>query len=454
MLFQEYLNTVDTLRDEICNLSDTLWDMAELPFREFKSAALLVSSLRRHGFTVEEGVAGIPTSFVARYGSGKPVIGILAEYDALSGISQKACVAEESPIEGKDSFHGCGHNLFAAGSYGAALAVRSYVEKTGKGSVILFGCPGEEGKGGKVFMSRAGVFKAADAIVSWHPEQMYMVRTRPALANVCVNYSFKGITAHAGAAPEKGRSALDAVELMNVAVNFLREHVPTSCRMHYAILDAGGIAPNMVQSRAVVQYLLRASTKAEVLDLRERVDRIAQGAALMTDTTFTTQVVSAYSDLITIPTLQKTADAAMNDVPLPVPSEEDLAFAKALQSTMKLTAEQKAQPLYADHVREMAPPVAHGGSTDTADVSWNCPTVQMHIGTWVTGTPGHSWQSTSQGKIAYTQNSMLYASKAVAATAMRLLENPSLVEEAKKEHLAKTGGVYVCPLPDEVQPDL
>lgn len=279
-----------------------------------------------------------------------------------------------------------------------------------------------------------------------------MVRTRPALATVEVDYAFEGIAAHAGAAPHRGRSALDAVELMNVGCNFLREHMELTSRIHYAIIDAGGTAPNQVQSHAIVRYLIRAVDSVGVRELHERVNRIAQGAALMTDTTVTAKVTSAFSDLVTIPALQALANETMHDVPVPVATEEELAYGKALQQTFKITADQAARPPFATEVLDPAPPVAHGGSTDTADVSWVCPTVQMHIGTTVIGTPGHSWQNVSQNRGSYAKKAMLYAGKAVAGTLMRLVERPEVLAQAKKEHFEKTGGKYICPLPKDVKP--
>ena len=452
VLYDKYLKIIDEREVVFCGISDTLWDDAELSFEEYKAAEMLTGILEKEGFRVVRGVAGISTAFTATYGSGAPHLGILAEYDALSGMSQVACIAEKKSIPNKDTAHGCGHNLFAGGSVAAAFAVKAYIEETGKGSVTLFGCPGEEGAGGKVFMAREGVFDGTDAVVSWHPECMYMVRTRPALATVEVDYAFEGIAAHAGAAPHRGRSALDAVELMNVGCNFLREHMELTSRIHYAIIDAGGTAPNQVQSHAVVRYLIRAVDSVGVRELHERVDRIAQGAAMMTDTTVTANVTSAFSDLITIPALQALANETMQEIPVPVATEEELAYGKALQKTFKVTAEQAARPPYATKVLDPAPPVAHGGSTDTADVSWVCPTVQMHIATSVVGTPGHSWQNVSQNRGSYAKKAMLYAGKAVAGTLLRLLERPEVLAQAKKEHLDKTNGNYICPLPKEVKP--
>ena len=454
MLYERYLNVIDEKHEDLEAVADFLWDHPETSYEEHEAVRILTGVLEQNGFRVTRDLAGIPTAFRADFGSGSPHIGILAEYDALSGMSQEAGVAEKKSIPGKDKSHGCGHNLFASGSLAAALAVKRYVEETGKGAVTLFGCPAEEGGSGKVFMVRDGAFEGIDAVVSWHPASMYMVRTRPSLANVKIDYTFEGIASHAGAAPEAGRSALDALELMNVGANFLREHMDLTSRVHYAILDAGGTAPNMVQSHATVRYLIRAVDANAVRELAARVSRIAQGAALMTDTTVTERLYSGYSNLITIPTLQKTANEAMHDIPIPVPTEEEIAYGKALQKTMKLTEEQKNECPYPMKVLDPAPPVAHGGSTDTADVSWVIPTVQMHIGNWVIGTPGQSWQSVAQSKTPYAKRAALYAGKAVASTAMRLIESPELVDEAKREHKEKVGAGYVCPIPKDVKPEI
>ena len=454
MLYEKYLKYIDENAEIFTQLSDDLWDHPELGFQEFYAVERITSILKEQGFRVTENLVGIPTAFKATFGEGSPSFGILAEYDALEGLSQVAGIAEKKSIEGQDAAHGCGHNLFAAGSLAAALAVKQYILETGKGSVTLFGCPAEEGGGGKVFMARDGAFDGIEAVVSWHPESMHMVRTRPALANVKVDYSFEGIASHAGAAPHKGRSALDAVELMNIGCNFLREHMELTSRVHYAIIDAGGSAPNMVQSHAKVRYMIRAVDRESVQDLYERIERIAQGAALMTDTKVTSRITSAYSNLITIPTLQATANEAMHDVPIPVATEEELAYARALQATFKLTADQMALPPLADYVKDPAPPVAHGGSTDTADVSWVCPTVQMHIANHVVGTPGHSWQSVAQDRCSFAKKGMLYAGKSVAATIMRLMDRPELLAKAKEEHKAKTGGKYICPIPKDLKPSL
>lgn len=453
MNYEKYLSKIDEKAAQIGDIADYLWDNPELGYAEFLAVDKLCAYLEENGFTVTRDLKGIPTAFQASFGKGKPHLGILAEYDGLDGMSQEPCMAEKRPIPGQEKCHGCGHNLFAAGSVAAALAVKAAIEQTGKGTVTLFGCPAEEGGGGKVFLARDGAFADVDAIVSWHPESMYMVRTRPALANVKVRYDFEGIAAHAGANPEKGRSALDAAELMNMGVNFLREHMDSTSRVHYAFLDAGGIAPNMVQSHASLIYMIRAVDAASVRELHARVDRIAQGAAMMTDTTVTARVTSGYANLITIPTLQAVANEAMHAIPVPVPTDEEREFGKKLQETMVLTDAQKKKGIYATAVLDPAPPVAHGGSTDTADVSWVCPTVQMHIGTWVIGTPGHSWQSATQSRSSYAKKATLYAGKAVAGTILRLMDSPTLLEKAKTEHQEKTAGGYVCALPADARPE-
>ena len=451
-MYERYLKEAERHRDEVFALSDVIFDLSETAYREFGSAKALSDALEKNDFTVERGLAGIPTCFVATYGSGSPVIGIQAEFDALDGLSQEPCLATAKAVPGRTTGHGCGHNLFAAGSFAAALAVKAYIGETGTGTLRFFGCPAEEGGAGKVFMVRAGLYRGTDAVISWHPAAFSMVRTRPSLANVSVKYIFDGIASHAGGSPQNGRSALDAAELMNIGANFLREHMDPRYRIHYAFLDAGGTAPNVVQAHAEILYLIRATDLAAVRELRRRVDLLAEGAAIMTETSAKAEVQKAYSDLITIPTLQKVADESLHDIPLPVPTEEDLRFARALQDTFANPEQYADSAPYETAVREMAPPIAHGGSTDTADVSWNCPTVQFHIGSWVTGTPGHSWQAVSQGKCRYAKEMSLFAGKAVAGTILRLFERPDTLAVIKKEHTERTKGGYVCPIPPEIMP--
>lgn len=453
-MYEQYLKVIDDSSEEICGISDAIYDNPEIAFKEYFASKLIKDALRSHGFEIYENLAGMPTAFKAVYGKGYPNIGVLAEYDGLSGMSQVGGSAEEKSVPGLDTNHGCGHNLFAGGSFAAVLAIKAYIDAKGEGSVTFFGCPAEENGAGKVYLARDGVFSGVDAVVSHHPERMYMVRTRPSLAAAKIDYYFTGVASHAGSHPHLGRSALDAVELMNVGANFLREHMQTTSRIHYAIIDAGGTAPNMVQSHAAVTYMIRAVEFSEVRALVERVNKIAEGAALMTETKVRSQITSAYSNLITIPTLQRVADESMRDTPLPVPTEEEIEYARALQKTMGLDEKTLSEFPFATEVLTPAPPVAHGGSTDTADVSWNCPTVQMHIANWANGTPGHSWQSSSQSRASYAKRAMLYAGKAVAGAVMRLMDDHSLIDAAKAEHFAKTGGKYETILPSDVKPPI
>ena len=451
----DFLNEIDIRQADIIRLADTVWDNPETAFKEYISSGAIKAFLSAEGFTIEENVAGLPTAFIASFGKGHPEIGIIAEFDALDGLSQQALVPTRTKIEGIKNGHGCGHHIYCGNAVAAALAIKRYLIESGiQGTVKVLGCPGEEGGSGKAYMAREGAFKSLDAAIGGHPECFWAVRTRPSLACCNILYIFDGRPSHAGASPHLGRSALDAVELMNIAVNFLREHIPYDNRVHYAITDSGGNAPNVVQAHAEVMYMMRAKDNADLNSLCKRVDNCAKAAALATDTTVSSEFRSASSNLITIPTLQRTLHQAMLDVPLPTPDEKDIAFAKELIKTLPdrapnapLYPEARVQPL-PDHI---AP---HFGSTDTGDVSWNCPTVQMHVGCWVPGTPGHSWQTVSQGKNGYARRAMLYAGKAIALAAVRLMENPELLATAKKEHLERTGGKYEPAMPPGVMPHL
>lgn len=454
MTDKSFLSAIDRNQESIIALADTIWDNPELAFREFKSSEAITSFLAEKGFSVAKGVAGLPTAFIASYGQGHPEIGFIAEFDALSGLSQQAGLPYQAKRPGITDGHGCGHHLYAGDAVAAALAVQEYLRKSGKtGTVKVLGCPGEEGGSGKAYMAREGLFKSLDAAFGGHPECFWAVRTRPSLACCNILYKFDGRASHAGAKPHLGRSALDAVELMNVAVNFLREHIPYDNRIHYAITDSGGDAPNIVQPHAEVMYMMRAKDNADLNSLCKRVDLCAQGAALATETTFSSQFRSASSNLITIPTLQRTLHQAMLDVPLPQPDADDIAFAKEM--TKILIDRTPDMPLYPNTVLPLPDQIApHFGSTDTGDVSWNCPTVQMHVGAWIPGTSNHSWQTVTQGKNGYARRAMLYAGKAMALAAVRLMESPELLAAAKKEHLEKTGGKYEPAMPPDVMPNL
>lgn len=450
----DYLSVIDEKRQLLEDTANFLWENPELAFTEFKSAKYLCDVLRSEGFTVEENLAGISTAFSGTFGSGKPVIGLLGEFDALSGLSQVAGVTE--PISaGGDAGHGCGHNLLGTGALGAALAVKKYLEETGApGTVVYFGCPGEEGGSGKSFMARDGVFDCLDAAITWHPSDQTKVRTFGSLANDQVLYKFDGVASHAGAEPELGRSALDAVELMNMGVQFLREHVPSSCRIHYAITDAGGFSPNVVQAHAEVLYLIRGVNNRIVAELYNRINDIAKGAALMTGTTESHQFIKACSNTVTNEPIQRRLQLIMDRIPSPEPTEEELMFAK------KMTEEALRHTPNADPERPLwwkvgpyEPEVQKFGSTDVGDVSWVCPTAQIVTACVAKGTPGHSWQETAQVRTSFAYRMTAYAAKVMAAGVVELLTDPELLEAAKAEHRRRVGPEgYVPPIPADVKP--
>ena len=325
-----FLNEIDEKKEFLDAVADEIWEHPELAFEEYHSAACLCDALRREGFAVETGLAGIETAFSATFGSGRPVIGILGEFDALSGLGQKAFETHSEP-NGKAAGHGCGHNLLGTGSLAAAIAVKRWLEeRPGKGTVIYFGCPGEEGGSGKAFMARDGVFDGLDAAFYWHPDEETYVRTNKSLANIQVRFVFDGIASHAGAEPELGRSALDAVELMNVGVNYLREHMIDDARVHYAVTDTGGISPNVVQKHAEVLYLIRAPRNDQASSIYERVCKIAQGAALMTETKESHVFIKACSNTVINGPMTQMLQKIMEELDPPEPTEADIAFARKM----------------------------------------------------------------------------------------------------------------------------
>lgn len=450
----DFLSVIDEKQAMLTGLADQLWDSPETAFAEIQSAKLLCDTLRAEGFRVQENLAGIPTAFLGSYGNGKPVIGFLGEYDALSNMDQASGVTTQQGDPGKDG-HGCGHNLLGVGSLGAAIAAKCYLEQTGKsGTVIYFGCPGEEGGSGKAFMARDGVFDGLDAALGWHPDQENAVYTRTSLANCQVLYKFDGIAAHAATSPHLGRSALDAVELMNVGVNFLREHMSADCRVHYAITDAGGFAPNVVQSHAEVLYLIRSGDAAALTELSQRVDDIAAGAALMTGTTMTKDFIKACSNTVLNDGLQKLLYENMEKIGAPEATAEDLDFAARL-TRAALTQFPDADPVRPIHteVKPYCGQVTPScGSTDVGDVSWVCPTAQILTASYAAGTPNHTWQQVTQGKLPLAHKSMLYAAKVLAATAAELFADPAKLKAIQEEHKERTGGKYLCPIPAGVRP--
>ena len=447
------LSAIEAKRDVLCATADFLWDHPETAFTEFESAKYICDVLRSEGFTVEENVAGIKTAFTGTFGSGKPVIGILGEYDALSGLSQVEGIAEQKSAGGTAG-HGCGHNLLGTASLGAAIGVKAWLEKTGKpGTVIYYGCPGEEGGSGKAFMARDGVFDGLDAAFCWHPDEVTKVRTNKSLANYQIMYRFDGIASHAGGSPELGRSALDAVELMNVGVQFLREHIPSSCRVHYAITDTGGFSPNVVQPHAEVLYLIRGVTNKIAAEIYERVNDIAKGAALMTGTKESHQFIKACSNIVPNTAIQKMLHEKMEAIPVPQPTEAQLDYAREITKTLGISPKADMEnPLHWQLGKYSAEGQSFG-STDVGDASWVCPTAQIYTACVAYGTPGHSWQWTAQCKTDYARDMTIYAAKVLAAGAVELMENPELLAEAKAEHAERVGPEgYIPPIPKDVKP--
>ncbi|MEF2071182.1 M20 family metallopeptidase [Consotaella aegiceratis] len=458
---------VDALSDAFVGLSDRVWETPELNYGETRSSAEHMAMLEGQGFKAVKGVAGIPTAVMGEAGEGGPVIAILGEYDALPGLSQEAGVAEHRPIEAGGAGHGCGHNLLGAGSMLAAAAVKDWLAAKGlKGRVRYYGCPAEEGGSAKGFMVRAGVFDDADIAISWHPAPFAGVNKPISLACNEIVFIFTGRAAHAAASPELGRSALDAVELMSVGINYMREHMPSTARIHYAVIDSGGVAPNVVQPRAVVRYLVRDRELPAMQALVRRVEKVAQGAALMTETMVESQIVSGDANLIGNTPLEALMHRHLEHLGPPQFDQADRTFAREIQSTLSQEDIEAAYARFGLEPRLDVPlcdavtPLGagdgtHVGSTDVGTVSWVVPTVQMRGATYAVGTPGHSWQLVAQGKMPAAHKGMEHAAKVMAATAVALFSDPAEIEAAKMDFAKRRAGrPFVNPIPDGVEPEL
>lgn len=464
---------VEAMKPDFTTLSDSIWDFAELKFEERQSAGVLAAALEENGFAVRRGVAGMETAFIGEFGSGKPVIAFLGEFDALAGMSQVADVAQVQPREADATGHGCGHNLLGVGSLMGAIALARHLKANNlPGTVRYYGCPGEEGGSGKTFMVRAGLFDDVDAALTWHPAPFNGVRSTNNLAVLEYFYRFKGVAAHASNAAHLGRSALDAVELMNVGVNFLREHMPQDCRVHYAITDTGGKAANVVQAKAEVLYLIRAPEMRQALDLAARVDKVARGAAMMTETEVEIVFDTASTNLLPNITLETAMHENMVALGPIAFDEADIAFAKSIQDTFTDEAIKSSIRLYqikgdvfSNRKIDGSTPLHLGlrdfdgqshfraGSTDVGDVSWVTPTAQCWTPAWAIGTNPHTWQVVAQGKSPAAHKAMAHAAKTLATTGLALMTSPELLASAKKEWREKTeGSEYVCPIPADVMP--
>ena len=462
---------IDDKSDEIIDVNDQVWAFAELSLMETKSMALYAQVLEKNGFIVEQGICGVPTAFSGTYGSGSPVIGILAEYDALSGLSQESGSTEEKPIVAGGTGHGCGHNMLGAGSLAAAFAVKKFLADSGaSGTVIFYGCPGEEGGAGKAFMAQKGLWESLDAALTWHPSSSNEVSSGSNNSSIQIEYRYKGIASHAAGVPHLGRSALDAVELLNIGVQFLREHIPDNARIHYSIIDGGGVSPNVVQPTASVLYMIRESTVHKNLDLVKRVDRIAEAAAMMTDTKLERVFIDGTANIIPNNTLEKVLFKNFEEIGVPQYTEEELAYAAKLKATYDYIPNKLPGGATLHHpeleqiVRELSEggtkiinnfliPLWHSshqsmGSSDVADVSWQTPTAQIHVACYPHNSPGHSWQNVSSACSAIGHKGMLTAGKVIAGAAIDLFLDPSVLEKAKEEFVSKTTDGYLCPIPD------
>lgn len=475
-MIQTVKDLVASQADAAVALAKEIWNYAELSYEEVRSAAALMEALRKEGFAIEEGIAGIPTAFTATFqnGSGKPAVGFLAEYDALAGLSQKAGCPVQEAVEPGGAGHGCGHNLLGAGCYAAAVALKDYLVKESKdGTVIFFGCPAEEGAGAKQFIARAGYFDNVDFAYTWHPETINEVGSKGSVAIMGANFTFNGVAAHAGAEPHLGRSALDAVELMNVGCNYLREHMIDAARIHYAYSDAGGSAPNVVQSCAVIKYEVRAPKVSQVQELFTRVVDVAKGAALMTGTKMQYEITMAFSDYTANRTLGAVVDQCFRELGAPDWTEEDYDLAAGFlrtypRSTMAGIREKlgayfapeeldKALEKPLDSMVHPFNPKETGynsGSTDVGDVGYATPTVMFHVATACLGNVGHSWQNTAFACSGIGMKGMLRAAEVMTLSAIRTMAQPELIWKAKEELIRKNGGKYRCPLPDYVTPPI
>jgi aminobenzoyl-glutamate utilization protein B len=418
---------VDHHRDDLIGLADRVWGMPETLYGEFRSCAEHTAMLRAKGFRVTEEVAGIPTAVMGEAGHGGPVIAILGEYDALPGLSQVAGLDHPQELEEGGPGHGCGHNLLGSGALLAACAVKDWLEATGTpGRVRYYGCPAEEGGAANAFMVRDGAFDDVDAAVTWHPGGMTRVDDPLSLANTRMDFHFSGRSAHAAAQPHLGRSALDAVELMSVGVNYLREHMPQDARIHYAYLDAGGKAPNVVQSRAAVRYSIRALKLHEMLALVERVKKVAEGAALMTETTVEARMFAAVSNHFENLTMDRIMQDALDELGGVPFDEDDHAYARRIQATLSpqdIAAEWSVvneAPRAGATLCDWVVPMRPGGevligSTDVGDVTWKVPTTEVLVATAAIGTPLHSWQMTAQGQSGAAHKGMVMPPRPWAA---------------------------------------
>lgn len=434
---QVALERIDRDAAKNAELAKAIWTHAEVGYQETKSSALLQKQLKDAGFRIQSGVAGIPTAFTATWGTGGPVVAVLGEFDALPGINQSDAPTRD-PVPGKAAGHACGHHLFGVASASAAIAVKDWLQKTGnKGTIRFYGTPAEEGGAGKVYMVRDGLFKDVDIALHWHPGSENSADIETTNANKSAKFRFKGVSAHAAGAPERGRSALDGVEAMNMMANMMREHLPQESRMHY-VITSGGSAPNVVPDFAEVFYYMRNPDPQVVRDSFDRLVKISEGAALGTGTSVEHEVIHGANSLLPNRYLQNIVHANMTKVGGVNYTPVETAWAQKLLPTLAvkktLGDAAKIDPLSENH---------GSGSTDVGDVSYTVPTAGFSTATWVPGTPAHSWQAVAAGGTSIGFKGMQNAAKVLALTAIELFERPEHIAAAKAEFNERRGPNFV-----------
>ncbi|WP_192348451.1 amidohydrolase [Algoriphagus sp. Y33] len=426
---QEILSALDSKADFYGGIALKIWSNPELGYLENESSALLQKTLKDAGFTVKAGVADIPTAFVAEYGSGKPIIAILAEFDALPGVSQKAVPFKDPVVEGGPG-HACGHHLFGAASVAAGITTKDWLESSGvQGTIRVYGTPAEEGGAGKVYMAKAGLLDDVDAVLHWHPSSQNDASATSSLANKSAKFRFYGEASHAAMSPERGRSALDGVESMNYMVNMMREHVPQETRIHY-VITSGGEAPNVVPAFAEVFYYVRNPDVANVKSIFERVVKAAEGAAIGTNTEMKYEVIHGLYNLLPNETLGKIMYNNLVKVGGVVYDTEERKFAEEIMKTYSMKASvEDAAKINPFKVVEKGT----GGSTDVGDVSWLVPTAGMGSATWVPGTSAHTWQAVAAGGTSIGPKGMMVAAKTLTLTAIDIFNDPEVTKKALSE---------------------
>lgn len=450
----EQVNTiVSKYQPTMTHIAQSLWEWRELGFLEHKSSALMQQVLNEHGFNVRNNVAGMPTAFVAEYGTTGPVIGLLAEMDALPGIGVESAPEKISLLEDGQATpgHACGHNLFAGGVIGAAISIAEYLRSNNmEGRIKVFGTPAEEGGSGKVYLARSNELNDVDIVLHWHPGDRTSASPSSSLANKSGKFRFYGVSAHAAAAPDKGRSALDGVEAMNMMVNLMREHVPDSTRMHYVITH-GGSAPNVVPDFAEVYYYVRSPSPEVVISLWERVTKAAQGAALGTETRVESEVIGGVWNVLPNVTLSHIVDRALATSPLPALSSEDVDFAKQISKTLDHSFDSTRHGLptpFSEHI------AIWSASTDVGDISWQVPTAGFSVATWVDGTPPHTWQAAAMSGMNIGFKGMYMAAHTLSVTALSLYTSPEYIKKAKEEFEQRRNGTHYQPMIGDRAPAL